>query len=488
MGKRLLVLADLHHVAKARHAPPAGPRQCRLGLELARRAIARALRWERPDAIVVLGDLLDDGRAPGAEEDLTELAEALRRPGIPVIVTPGNHDGPAERVLAAFGQDDDVHELGHWLLVTFTDRYGEDDRAARDARGLERLRAVREAHPGRPIVALQHSPVHPPIESAYPYNLTNAAQVMRAYRECGVTLSLSGHYHPGLAACEADGVRYAVAPALCEAPFRSWIVTLDDDGTKIHEQRLSFEPSAELVDVHCHTDFSYCSHDRYSGAEAVARCRMLGLTKVYLTDHAGQLYVEPDDFWSARFQWDPGLLRAAREQGRDRVAHWKAALTPLRGADVGVGLEMECHPDGSLTVLPEDLAGVDIRLGAVHWLPCIFAGETTPARLRAEFLEQTEGLVRAGVDVLAHPFRIFARNRCAQPEGVEEAVLDLLAETGVAAEINYHQNVPTREFFARCLERGIPIVFGTDAHTPEEIGELAPHRALLRAAEVLAGR
>jgi hypothetical protein len=43
---------------------------------------------------------------------------------------------------------------------------------------------------------------------------------MAAYREAGVVLSLSGHYHAGQAAHEVDGVIYYTAPALCEAPFR----------------------------------------------------------------------------------------------------------------------------------------------------------------------------------------------------------------------------------------------------------------------------
>lgn len=479
MRVKLLVITDTHYVGGSDGLPHEGARKCALGLELVRRVLRRARRQERPDAIVLLGDLIDNGDAPRAEDDLAELARVVHEPGIPVIVVPGNHDRDPERYLRVFGQSSDVLALGEWRLVAFTDRYAPGDHAAREAAGLERLASIHRAEPGARIVALQHNPVHPRIGGEYPYNLTNSAEVMRAYSECGVALSLSGHYHPGIAPQEVDGVRYAIAPALCEGPFRYLTVTLDGDSVDIREERLSFEPSWGLVDVHCHTHFSYCCRG-YDAAGAVERCRLMGLAKVYLTEHAGQLYVPPDDFWSARFQWEPEMLRQARDEGRDRVAQWKSEQASLLAPDVALGLEMECHPDGTLAVLPEDLEGVGVRIGAVHWLPCILSKEATPERLRAEFLAQTEGLLRAGVDVLAHPFRIFPRNGYEQPEGVEEAVLDLLAETGAAAEINYHQNEPTARFFTQCRERGIPIVLGTDSHTPEEVGDLSAHVALLR--------
>jgi hypothetical protein len=70
------------------------------------------------------------------------------------------------------------------------------------------------------LVALQHNPVYPPIDHEYPFLLSNADAVVESYREAGVILSLSGHYHPGQAPSQHAGVTFYTAPALCEAPFR----------------------------------------------------------------------------------------------------------------------------------------------------------------------------------------------------------------------------------------------------------------------------
>ena len=72
---------------------------------------------------------------------------------------------------------------------------------------------------------LQHNPMNPVIENAYPYMLTNREQVMADYAKVGVTLSLSGHYHNGRAETLVDGVHYFTAPAICEGQFPYTIVT-----------------------------------------------------------------------------------------------------------------------------------------------------------------------------------------------------------------------------------------------------------------------
>lgn len=486
MSYRVLVLTDLHYVSGTA-IRPLGARQTGLGLESLRRALRKSLRRERADAVVLLGDLVDDGRSPTARDDLAALAKELAPLGVPVLALAGNHDGEPAAVAEAFGPSEGPLRLGPWRFVGFTDFYGPDDRAARAPQDLERLAAIRRAEPEAFLVALQHNPVLPAIESTYPYNLTNASEVAVAYARERVTLSLSGHYHPGIPPVRDGGVWGAVAPTLCEGPFRWLVLSLEDDGGwSVREERLSLEPEWGLVDVHCHTQWSYCARG-YDAQGAIDRARLMGLARLHLTEHAGQLYVSSEDFWSARFQWEPAMLHAAREEGRDRVAAWRDSCRALRAPDVAFGLEVEYGADGRLTVLPEDLEGVDLVVGAVHWLRCVQEGEASVDRLRSEFLAQTEGLLRSGVDVLAHPFRIFPRNGCAQPEGVEEAVLDLLAEAGAAAEVNWHQNEPTVGFFRACRERGIPIVFGTDAHTPEEIADLHRHRALLAEVDGLSG-
>ena len=58
----------------------------------------------------------------------------------------------------------------------------------------------------------------------------------------------------------------------------------------------------------------------------------------------------------------------------------------------------------------------------------------------------------------------------------------LLREQGTAAEINFHTNEPSADFVRLCLEQGVKLTFGSDAHNLYEVGEFSPHLALLREA------
>ena len=68
--------------------------------------------------------------------------------------------------------------------------------------------------------------------------------------------------------------------------------------------------------------------------------------------------------------------------------------------------------------------------------------------------------------------------RCT-PASLFEPTVELLRENKVAAEINFHTNEPPPKFARLCLDRGVELSFGSDAHNLYEVGEFAPHLALL---------
>ncbi len=58
--------------------------------------------------------------------------------------------------------------------------------------------------------------------------------------------------------------------------------------------------------------------------------------------------------------------------------------------------------------------------------------------------------------------------------------MKLLKKHNVAAEINYHTNEPSEEFFSKCIRSGVKISFGSDAHNLYEVGEFYYHLQLLQ--------
>lgn len=472
----LVIIADVHYVDQADHVCSISARNVSLGRELIQRVWKRIERTGPPDALVLMGDLVDNGEAPGAEQDLAALKAELESTGVPILVVPGNHDGGPDRLLRLFGDCPGLHEMNGYVLITFADRYDSEDRAARSREGFDLIREVASAHPGAPLLVFQHNPIYPPIESTYPFNLTNTPEVMTSYAESGVLLSVSGHFHRGSPLAFADKVGYITGPALCEAPFRFLRIQIHGRQVAVREEGLRMPEEPPLVDMHVHTQYAYCA-TTVTVAGAVERARKFGLWGVALTEHAGQLYVSREKYWSGAFLNEPELLRRCRIEARDRMRVYCRELQALRSSFVRIGLEVECDRNGELSLLEEDREGWDLLIGAVHTLPETFAGDIVRG-----FMAATEKLLQQKVSVLAHPFRFFRRHTMDAPRHLFRPMARLLAAYGCAAEINFHTNEPDPDFFRCCLEEEVPIALGSDAHALYEVGEFAPHLKVLRQA------
>jgi histidinol phosphatase-like PHP family hydrolase len=477
----LLVATDLHYACRA----PRSPHEARLGhfgVVLLRKALQR-LRREgvTPDLVVLLGDLLDNGAAAGAGEDLATVAKACREMGIPVLAVPGNHDGALGNAepFAAEG----LHEFGGYGFWVFRDDVAAGDVTTRPAASLAAFAETAVRRSDLPLVALQHNPVYPPIVDAYPYMLTNGADVLAAYRRAGVVLSLSGHYHASQPLSRDAGFTSYTAPALCEAPFRFAHVRLEGRTAAVTEQALRLDVPG-LVDCHCHTEYAYCGTG-VNAADDVALSEALGLGGLCLTEHAFQLYFDGPQAWSWRWIADDAMVAAAwADPRRSRMQEFRERSRGWRSGFTRVGVETEVRHDGRLFLAPPDRAGWDVVIGSIHAMPGYEAGRTSQAEAERIFLRELQRLLREPISILAHPFRFFRREKLVVPRHLYRPVAAMLHDQGVAAEINFHTNEPDPEFFAECAARRVRIALGTDSHDLVEVGELTPHLRVLAQAGV----
>jgi hypothetical protein len=216
----LLVLTDLHYINLADDLCTIERRHCDLGPALIRKAFQDVRQaGVQPDALILLGDLVNNGRATGADRDLAEIAQAARDTGLPVLALPGNHDGDVGQFIGAFDCPPGLHELEGFGLLVFHDHIALDDVTTRSEEGLALPIQIAGQRPYLPLIALQHNPLHPHIESEYPYMPTNTDRILSSYRNANVLLSLSGHYHLGQPAHAVGPTTYCTLPATCEAPF-----------------------------------------------------------------------------------------------------------------------------------------------------------------------------------------------------------------------------------------------------------------------------
>ncbi len=175
----MLVIADQHYVHAAGRECTMPERIGRHALEWTQRAIEEATRIRPPDVIVLLGDIVDNGFAAGAEQDMAEFATVVKASGVSVVVVPGNHDVAPERVFGAFGDFPGRHCINDYILYSFADNYGDDDTPVRHPDAIKQfLNEVKD----RSVITLQHPPLYLAVDCTdYPFTPSNTAEIMAAY-------------------------------------------------------------------------------------------------------------------------------------------------------------------------------------------------------------------------------------------------------------------------------------------------------------------
>lgn len=466
MAFTIAVVTDLHYASSC----PLPTRRGEYADILLARVIHRLDQMIRPDVLVVLGDCLDAPQAANALERLQTLKQMLDMLQCPVIAIPGNHDPAPDVFYGVMERPAPIVDIGPVRFLSFVDPEEPGYNARRLPYDLDRMRAARNGHDG-PIVFLQHVPLFPPGLTNCPYGYTNTDEIIEVMEEQAITLSISGHYHAGSELVQHHGCAYVAVKALCEEPFSFSVITLDDDGISATSHALKLSADLGLVDRHVHSEYAYCGRNMNMAVSAEL-AELFGLSGMVFTEHTSQLYYGRDPSWcegfSAVHQGLPGRM----------PQYWKSVEHVL-SETVRAGLEVDCDCHGTPVLLSDDRHRSELLLGAVHFLPASLNRPTDVQRLADEFLGVLERLVASGIHVLAHPFRIFRRSGVEVPTFLYEPVVRLLRRHGVAAELNFHTNSPDPEFFRLCIDAGVRISLGSDAHEQYEVGELAQHLQFL---------
>lgn len=230
-----------------------------------------------------------------------------------------------------------------------------------------------------------------------------------------------------------------------------------------------------LYETHMHTPL--CKHAFGSPQDYGATARARGLAGITVTCHNPL----PDGI-GAKIRMDESELPAYL----DLVAAARQELAPE--VDVRLGLEAD-YLSGLEGYLEKQLASApfDYVLGSVHWhMPEWQHRYWVSDSLRQLYDAYFDQLARAAesglFDCLAHPDLV----KNASPsrwdfDGYRDgiaAALDRIAATGVAMELNtsgrlksFAEFNPGPAMLALMREREIPVVVGSDAHSPERVGD-----------------
>ncbi len=234
------------------------------------------------------------------------------------------------------------------------------------------------------------------------------------------------------------------------------------------------------VDYHTHHD--RCGHARGCIEDYVQAALAAGLEEIGISDHAPIYWMEGDHPLpgtamprSALEGYVEEVLRLRRRyEGRIRVL---------------LGLESDYEPGFEDTY--RDVLSrypFDYVIGSVHFVGGYHIYQkqrwdagADPAEVYAAYFDRVRRSARSGLfDVLGHITGITVYGE-QPPADLLERELDLtartIAETGTAIEINTSgirkgqgHPFPMAAMLRRCREAGVPITYGSDAHTPEEVG------------------
>ena len=276
---RIMVVSDIHYLAPELHE----------GSELFLRSVARGdgkmvhcsgilldalmaeARQQRPDALVITGDLTFNGEKL-SHEQLAAACSRLREEGIPVWVIPGNHDinnpmsrrfGGSAYTTAENVSPETFREIWAgcmnpaetedsfsytvklsgrvWLALLDVSLY----RSVWASGGLytpAHQRWLREVlaqarAEGAAVVAAAHQSVIPHTElSPESFGVMNGEALREDLRRGGVGLCLTGHIHIQHRTAE-NGLTDAATGAFSVFPHRYGWVSVAEDGTAVYEAR-----------------------------------------------------------------------------------------------------------------------------------------------------------------------------------------------------------------------------------------------------------
>lgn len=121
--------------------------------------VLQAVSGQGIDLILLLGDLVDNGNADGAEDDWIRIRNLLERFQKPILAVRGDHDLIPETYRKIPGDPQESVAWNGDHLIGFSDRYEPDGSCFRD---WDDMVSKFEGVPsGLPVVVYQHNPIPP---------------------------------------------------------------------------------------------------------------------------------------------------------------------------------------------------------------------------------------------------------------------------------------------------------------------------------------
>ncbi|WP_158866648.1 metallophosphoesterase [Leifsonia sp. AG29] len=187
------------------------------------RVLARASTAERLDAVVLSGDLSDDGSAASYRLLKATIEPWAAERGAEVVYAMGNHDG-REGFEEVLGARESVRTVRGFRIVTVDTSVPGAGYGRVDSAQLERLRsALAEPAEQGSVVVLHHPPVMPTTALFDSLRLIGPEPLLEVCSAADVHAILCGHYHHSLVTRAGSArIPVVVGPAVANTTDILW--------------------------------------------------------------------------------------------------------------------------------------------------------------------------------------------------------------------------------------------------------------------------
>ena len=212
------------------------------------------------------------------------------------------------------------------------------------------------------------------------------------------------------------------------------------------------------ADLHVHTTYS---DGRDPPDLVVEAAEAGGLDLLAITDHGPALHV--------------GMAEPV-------IPRYLSAISELKDSTTGVrllaGIEANIiNESGEIDIEERIREKLDILVVGIHRLQRV----ADPRQMALSYLNSLVRTVeRRRVDIIAHPFQFHGDlSRFLEREEIAQ-LLEAAARRGTAIEINEKYKAPGEDFYRMCLERGVKLSLGSDAHSANSVGKFSWAEGVLR--------
>lgn len=236
-----------------------------------------------------------------------------------------------------------------------------------------------------------------------------------------------------------------------------------------------------MIAIDYHTHHVRCGHAYGQIEDYIKQALALGLSEIGISDHA-PIYWQDGDDPMPNIAMPKAELPAYVDEVLRLKAHYAERIA------VRLGLEVD-YIEGAEDICAAMLAPYpfDYVIGSVHYVhgrnvydPQLWKGVSDPLTTYAEYYRLLTKSAQCGMfDVIAHSTAVIAFAPKPIPQAIEplqDAALVALREADVCMEINTSgyrkvgsEPFPSERMIARAHQLGIPLTFGSDAHSPSEV-------------------